>query len=335
MTLSTVNKSANVCRDTSHHNNNCRKWWKIQEDILLKGIKILNIAYLLDGLQGRLQIGRRMITNLRYADDIIVLATSEAELHAGVGGSPRPTEWVSCKYSLLINVNNTKVMASDGIACCILVQNEQLEQMNTFMYIGSLITEDGECTTEFRIRLNRGQAIGASLQKIRKSHIILISTKIRLMKALEWPVATCDCKSWSLRKNEERHSKENKWVDPQQSWSKEGTIKAMKLASYGHTTKKQGSCLEKEIMQGTMPGAHEEHTQSGWTTSRRGQDLPWKSVRMAEDRDKWRNYVHGVANLRIMDGRRTEQNDLLELGLNFCCRYEYYLVGRPLARSLL
>jgi len=54
--------------------------------------------------------------------------------------------------------------------------------VNTFPYLGSLITEDGECTTEFRARLSRGQAIGASLQKIWKSHSIPISTKTRLMK---------------------------------------------------------------------------------------------------------------------------------------------------------
>jgi len=94
-------------------------------------------------------------------------------------------------------------MASDGIVCHILIQNEQLVQVNTFPYLGSLITEDGECMTEFRTRLNRGQAIGASLQKIRKSHSIPISTKIRLMKALVWPVATYGCESWTLRKNKE------------------------------------------------------------------------------------------------------------------------------------
>jgi len=58
------------------------------------------------------------------------------------------------------------------------------EQVDTFPYLGSLITEDGECTTEFRTRLNIWQAIGASRQKIWKSHSIPISTKIRLMKAL-------------------------------------------------------------------------------------------------------------------------------------------------------
>jgi len=78
-----------------------------------------------------------------------------------------------------------------------------LEQVDTFLYLGSLIIEDGECTTEFRTRLNRGQAIGASLQKIWKSHSIPISTKTRLMKALVWPVATYGCESWTLKKNEE------------------------------------------------------------------------------------------------------------------------------------
>ena len=91
----------------------------------------------LDGFQGGLQIGGRMITNLRYADDIILLATSETELQELVDRLDR----VSRKYSLHINVDETKVMASDGIACRILIQNEQLEQVDTFPYLGSLITE--------------------------------------------------------------------------------------------------------------------------------------------------------------------------------------------------
>ena len=73
----------------------------------------------LDGFQGGLQIGGRMITNRVYADDIILLAISEAELRELVDHLDR----VSRKYSLLINVDKTKVMASDGIACRILIQN--------------------------------------------------------------------------------------------------------------------------------------------------------------------------------------------------------------------
>jgi len=61
-----------------------------------------------------------------------------------------------------------------------------------FTYLGTPITEDGECTTEFSSRLNRGQAIGESPQKMWKSHSIPISTKIRLMKALVWPVPSVE-----------------------------------------------------------------------------------------------------------------------------------------------
>ena len=81
-----------------------------------------------------------MITILRYADDIILLATSEAELQL-----MDRLDRVSRRYSLLINMDKTKVMASDGIACRILIQNEQLAQVNTFPYLESLITGDGEC----------------------------------------------------------------------------------------------------------------------------------------------------------------------------------------------
>jgi len=82
----------------------------------------------LDGFQGGLLIGGRIITNLRYADDIILLATLEAELQELMDRLDR----VSRRYSLLINVDKTKVMASDGTACRVLIQNELLEQVDTF-----------------------------------------------------------------------------------------------------------------------------------------------------------------------------------------------------------
>ena len=82
------------------------------------------------------------------------------------------------------------------------------------------------------------------------------------------------------------------------------TVKARKLAYYGHTMRKQGSCLEKEIMQGTsqVHAGEEDHARPGWTTSRHGQDSPWKSQSEWQRTDKWRKYVHGVANPQIEDG---------------------------------
>ena len=91
----------------------------------------------LDGFQGAVRIGGRIATNLHYADDIILLATSEAEIHELVDRLDR----ISRKYSLLINVDKTKVMVNDGIAWRILIYNEQLEQLqvDTFPYLWSLI----------------------------------------------------------------------------------------------------------------------------------------------------------------------------------------------------
>jgi len=137
------------------------------------------------------------------------------------------------------------------------------------------------------------------------------------MKTLVWPVATYDCESWTVRKNEETclgafemkglrkilrvswsAKKTNEWVLNKAGVKRE-LLDTRKLAYYGHTMRKQGSCLEKEIMQGTMPGVHADeggHAQPGWTTSRRGRDSPSKS------QSEWRKYVHGVANPRIEDG---------------------------------
>ena len=83
------------------------------------------------------------------------------------------------------------------------------------------------------------------------------------------------------------------------------TVEARKLAYYGHTMRKQVSCLEKEIMQGTMPGARRRgRPRAAWMDNiNTWTGLPVEeSVRMTEDRDKWRKYVHGVANPRIKHG---------------------------------
>ena len=77
------------------------------------------------------------------------------------------------------------------------------------------------------------------------------------------------------------------------------TVKARKLAYSSHTMRKQGSCLEKEMMQGTMPVARTAWMDNikTWT----GLSVE-ESIRMTKDRDEWRKYVHGVANPRIEDG---------------------------------
>ena len=98
--------------------------------------------------------------------------------------------------------------------------------------------------------------------------------------------------------------KTNEWVLNKAGVKKEllNSVKARKLAYYGHTMRKQGSCLEKEIMQGTMPGARRRgRPRTAWMDNIKtwtGLSVE-ESVRMTEDRDKWRKYVRGVANPRI------------------------------------
>ena len=106
--------------------------------------------------------------------------------------------------------------------------------------------------------------------------------------------------SWTAKKT-------NEWVLNKAGVKREllDTVKARKLAYYGHTMRKQGSCLEKEIMQGTMPGARRRgRPRTSWMDNIKtwtGLSVE-ESIRMTEDRDKWIKYVHGVANPRIEDG---------------------------------
>jgi len=130
------------------------------------------------------------------------------------------------------------------------------------------------------------------------------------MKTLVWPLATYGCESWTLRKNEEarldtfemkglrkilwvlwRAKKTIEWVLNKAGEKKEllDTVKARKLAYYGHTMRKHGSCLEKEIMQGTMPGARRRgRPRTAWMDNIKTWTGPSveESIRMTEDRDK-------------------------------------------------
>jgi len=106
--------------------------------------------------------------------------------------------------------------------------------------------------------------------------------------------------SWTAKKT-------NEWVLNTAGVKREllDNVKARMLAYYDHTMRKRGSRLEKEIMQGTMPGAPRRgRPRTAWMDNiKTWTGLPVEeSVRMTEDRDKWRKYVHGVANPRIEDG---------------------------------
>ena len=155
------------------------------------------------------------------------------------------------------------------------IEGTQLEPVVAFPYLGSIVTEDATCKEDIRSRLAKAQGIMSYLDNIWKGHGVSITTKIRLMKALVWPVATYGCESWTLKKDDEQRinafemkglrrilrvtwtmKKTNEWVLNNAGVNRclLGIIKKQKLKYCGHILRKQQhSCLERDIMQGTMP----------------------------------------------------------------------------------
>ena len=191
--------------------------------------------------------------------------------------------------------------------------------------------EDGECTKEFCARLSRAQAIGASLQKVWKTHSIPVLTNTRLMKALMWPVAMYGCESWDTPKEWRNASwglwsertekdptcfldnKENKWVGTTAGTARGllDFVKARKPAYFSHTKRKQGNCLEKQIMQRTLPGRCRKGRHCmAWINISTWTKLSVEgSIRMTNDRDQWRKYTSMVwPTLSSADGWWTGLN---------------------------
>src|SRR6218665_2420642 len=141
----------------------------------------------LEGYEGGVQIVGRRITNLRYADDIILKANTVEELQTLM----RRLNEAGRKIGLQINTSKTKVMTTTGATCQIRINEETLEQVDTFMYLGSAITRDSDCATEIRMRLAKGYAVATDLKRIWKSHAINVTTKMEVLSTLVWPVAIC------------------------------------------------------------------------------------------------------------------------------------------------
>jgi len=153
----------------------------------------------IEGWEGGVRIGGMKITNLRYADDIVLLAGSESELQELV----TRLQQIGENKGLKINMNKTKVMTQKGKTCNIEIRGVRLEQVDTFRYLGSLITEDAADVKDIREKLARGLNTITTLKQLWKSHNIRMDTKMKLMRALVWPVATYGCESWTIKKKEE------------------------------------------------------------------------------------------------------------------------------------
>ena len=146
----------------------------------------------LEEAQARIKIARRNINNLRYADDTTLMAESEEELKSLLMKVKEESE----KLGLKLNIQKTKIMASGPITLW-QIDGETVETMANFIFLGSKITVDSDCSREIKRHLLLGRKVMTNLGSILKSRDITLSTKVHLVKAMVFPVVMCGCESWT------------------------------------------------------------------------------------------------------------------------------------------
>ena len=150
----------------------------------------------LDEAQAGIKIARRNITNLRYADDTTPMAASEEELKSLLMKVKEESE----KVGLKLNIQKIKIMASGPITSWE-IDGETVETVSDYFF-GSKITADGDCSHEIKRHLLLGRKVMTDLDSILKSRDITLPTKVRLVKAMVFPVVMYGCESWTVKKAE-------------------------------------------------------------------------------------------------------------------------------------
>ena len=148
----------------------------------------------LDEVRAGIKIAERNISNLRYADDTTLMAESEEKLKSLLMKVKEESE----KVSLKLNIQKTKIMASGPITSWQL-DGETVEAVSDFIFLGSKITADGDCSHEIKRCILLGRKVMTNLDSILKSRDIILPTKVHLVKALVFPVVMHGCKSWSIK----------------------------------------------------------------------------------------------------------------------------------------
>ena len=137
----------------------------------------------LEEAQAGIKIARRNINNLRYANDTTLMAESEEELKSLLMQVKEESE----KVGLKLNIQKTKIMASGPISSWE-IDGETVETVAEFIFLGSKITADGDCSHEMKRRLLLGRKVMINLDSIFKGRDITLPTKVRLVKAMVFPV---------------------------------------------------------------------------------------------------------------------------------------------------
>ena len=147
--------------------------------------------------QAGIETAGRNINHLRYADDTTLMAESEEELKSLLMKVKEDSE----KVGLKLSIQETKIMASSPITSWE-IDGETVETVADFIFLGSKITADGDCSHEIKRHLLLGRKVMTNLDSILKSIDITLSTKVHPVKAVVFPVVMYGCESWTIKKAE-------------------------------------------------------------------------------------------------------------------------------------
>ena len=153
----------------------------------------------LEETQAGIKFARRNINHLRYADDTTLMAESEEELKSFFMKVKEESE----KVGLKLNIQETKIMASGPITSWE-IDVETAETMADFIFLGSKITADGDCSHKIKRCLFLGRKVMTNLDSIVKSRDITFTTTAHLVKAMVFPIVMYGCESWTIKKPEHR-----------------------------------------------------------------------------------------------------------------------------------
>ena len=223
----------------------------------------------LEEAQAGIKIAGRNINNLRYTDDTTLMAESEEELKSLLMKVKEESE----RAGLRLNIQKTKMMTSGPIASW-QIDGETMETVTDFLFLGSKITADGDCSHEIKRCLFLGRKAMTNTDSILKSRDITLPTKIHLLKAIVFPVVMYGYESWTTKKAEcqridafelccyrrsfrvpwtARRSNQSILKEISPEYSLERLMLKLKLQYFGHLMRRTNS-LEKTLMLGKTEG---------------------------------------------------------------------------------
>ena len=268
-----------------------------------------------------ISVGGRTINNLRYADDTTLLADSACELEELIERVRTESE----KFGLFLNVSKTKVMVINQQEenTTIHAGNQAIEIIEQFNFLGSMISNQGGCSTEIRRRIAMAKTSMCTMHKLWKDRSISKSTKIRLVSTLIFPIATYACETWVINAADQRRIEAFEmwcwrkllcipWTAKRTNESVRheigkkdslfNSVMKQKLQYFGHVARREGINLEKVIMFGKVEGKRSRGRQRlRWTDgiiSLTKMSI-YSCYTKAQDRHEWRNFIRKVTNTQI------------------------------------